>query len=117
MLTYPYVPPPPPRGMCRTAENSVADNRAAAVEIRARVRKPRRRGTRARAGVCNCRYLILSRRRRRSGAGGRRARRRRRRRPASRRKRTAPTPLTPSYLLYAAPLAAAVCFFPRIFVA
>jgi len=84
MLTYPYVPPP--RGMCRTVENSVVDSRAAA-EIRARVRKPRRQGMRARAGVCNCRYLILSRRRRRSGAGGRRARRRRQRRPWSRRRR------------------------------
>lgn len=115
MLTYPYVPPPPPlRGMW-TAENSVADSRAAAVvEIRARVRKRRRRGTRARAGVCNCRYLILSRRRRRSGAGGRRTRRRRR--PASLRTRTAPTPLTPSYLLATAAAAvAAVRFFSAYF--
>lgn len=110
MLTYPYVPPSPPRGMW-TAENSVTDSRAAAVvEIRARVRKQRRRGTRARAGVCNCRYLILSRRRRRSGAGGRRTRRRRR--PASLRTRTAPTPLTSSYLLATA---SAVRFFSAYF--
>lgn len=51
MLTYPYVSPTP-RGMCRTTENSVADSRAAAVEIRARVCENRGGKVRARVLVC-----------------------------------------------------------------